>query len=161
MSGKSKRSACPCGSGADYRACCRPYHEGGEPRDPATLVRSRFSAFALGRADYLLRTLHPAHELRARDEREVLRELARAKHELRYRSLVIHDEEIAGDRARVLFTARVLEKGRDRSFVELSRFERTQDGWRYLDGELRRPSAFDGVELTVSSVDAFLARVPS
>lgn len=128
---------CPCGSGNTYRECCLPYHSGGAPADPERLVRSRFSAFALGEGAYLARTLHPGHEARARGEAELARDLSRAKRSLRYRALVIHDVEVEGERARVLFTARVFEKGRDRSFVELSRFERTAEGWRYLDGELR------------------------
>ena len=38
---------------------------------------------------------------------------------------------------RVLFLAGVFEKGRDRSFVELSTFARAAEGggWRYLSGE--------------------------
>lgn len=128
---------CPCGSGAVYRECCQRYHLGGEPTDPERLVRSRFSAYALGEGAYLARTLHPDHAARAHGEAELARELSRAKRAVRYRALVIHEVTIEGERARVLFTARVFEKGRDRSFVELSRFERTGEGWRYLDGELR------------------------
>lgn len=151
------KKACPCG-GADYRACCRPYHLGAEPPDPATLVRSRFSAFALGEGAYLFRTLHPDHDLRARPEAEVVPELARAKHELRYRALVIHDVELTSDRtARVLFTARVFARGRDRSFVELSRFERTSEGWRYLDGVLV-PAAEIDHPLTIAAMDARRSR---
>jgi SEC-C motif-containing protein len=158
MSAKKKPFACPCGSGIDYRACCRPFHQGGEPADPAALVRSRFSAFALGEAAYLWRTLHPDHPFRARPEPDVLRELGRARRELRYRALSVHDVELEDRRARVLFTARVFEKGRDRSFVELSRFERTDEGWRYLDGALRPAAALAGMDLTVAAMDARLGR---
>ncbi len=153
MTGKKKRLACPCGSGDDYRACCQRFHDGAEPEDPATLVRSRFSAFALGRGDYLYRTLHPEHALRARSREDVTRELSRARHELRYRALTIHDVEIRGDRARVLFTARVFQKGRERSFVELSRFERTSEGWRYLDGDLRAAADVADDELTIAAFE--------
>lgn len=50
---------CPCLSGETYGACCGRVH-GGES-DAATaeqLMRSRFSAFAIGDADYLLRSWH-------------------------------------------------------------------------------------------------------
>lgn len=150
---RPEASPCPCGSGAAYRSCCKPYHEGAEPPDPERLVRSRFSAFALGEGAYLARTLHPRHEAHARGE-DLARELSHARRTLRYRALEVHDVEIEGDRARVLFTARVFEQGRDRSFIELSRFERTREGWRYLDGDLSRAS---DAPKTIAAFDAWLA----
>jgi SEC-C motif-containing protein len=99
-------------------------------------VRARFSAFACGDGAYLWRTTHPDHPLRARPRDEVVRELSQARRTLRYRELTIHASEtdVERGRARVLFTARVFEKGRDRSFVELSDFAIAEGGWRYLDG---------------------------
>ncbi|MFD4293228.1 YchJ family protein [Rhodococcus sp. NPDC058505] len=52
---------CPCLSGETYGNCCRRYHRGGVDAPTAeTLMRSRYSAFAVGDADYLLRTWHPS-----------------------------------------------------------------------------------------------------
>jgi SEC-C motif domain protein len=49
---------CPCGTGVPYDACCGPFH-GGTPAPTAEkLMRSRYSAFALGDAEYLVRTWH-------------------------------------------------------------------------------------------------------
>jgi len=51
--------------------------------------------------------------------------------------------------ARVLFYARVFEKGRNRSFVELSDFLHDGTGWRYLQGQqaaasrLKNPEQLD------------------
>lgn len=51
---------CPCGSGDAYAQCCRPLHAGEARAATAEqLMRSRFSAFAVGDADYLLRSWHP------------------------------------------------------------------------------------------------------
>lgn len=97
-------------------------------------MRSRFAAFARGDGAYLWRTLHPAHPLRARPEADVVRELSRAHRTLRYQRLTVHDHDEEGERARVLFTAHVFERGRDRSFTELSEFERVDAEWRYRDG---------------------------
>jgi SEC-C motif-containing protein len=50
---------CPCGTGLTYEECCGPRHDGTTP--PATaeqLMRSRYSAFAVGDAGYLLATWH-------------------------------------------------------------------------------------------------------
>ena len=50
---------CPCGSGDTLDHCCGPLHRG--ERKAATaeaLMRSRYSAYALGKLDYLIAT-HP------------------------------------------------------------------------------------------------------
>lgn len=56
---------CPCGSGDTYAACCGPLHAGrGSGRvtaqTPEQLMRSRYSAFAVGHDVYLLATWHPS-----------------------------------------------------------------------------------------------------
>lgn len=53
-------TACPCGRPEPYDACCGRYHRGeATPPTPERLMRSRFSAFAVGGAAYLLQTWHP------------------------------------------------------------------------------------------------------
>ena len=52
--------ACPCGLGDDYAACCGRLHGGAPAATAEALMRSRYSAFAVGDADYLLRTWHPS-----------------------------------------------------------------------------------------------------
>jgi SEC-C motif-containing protein len=54
-------AACPCGDPAGYDAHCGRFHRG-ELRAPTAeaLMRSRFSAFAVEDAAYLLATWHPA-----------------------------------------------------------------------------------------------------
>lgn len=51
---------CPCLSGLPYAECCEPLHRGDAAAPTAEqLMRSRFSAFAVGDAAYLLATWHP------------------------------------------------------------------------------------------------------
>jgi len=133
---------CPCGSGRRYPACCRPFHQGAEPQDPVALMRSRFSAFATGEAAYLWRTLHAGHPDRARPERDFLVELRRACQTLRLVRLRVLDH----DGTRVLFHAEIYERGKERSFLELSAFERDAGAggaWRYRSGQLRALRAGD------------------
>lgn len=50
---------CPCGGGS-YAACCAPYlRREAWPPTAEALMRSRYTAFALADAEYLLRTWHP------------------------------------------------------------------------------------------------------
>lgn len=51
------KQPCPCCSGNPYQECCQPFHEGTDIAQKAEqLMRSRFSAFALGLTDYLKMT---------------------------------------------------------------------------------------------------------
>ncbi len=49
---------CPCLSGLSYDECCEHFHSGATALTPEALMRSRFSAFALGLPVYLLETWH-------------------------------------------------------------------------------------------------------
>ncbi|NEM90040.1 YchJ family protein [Galbitalea soli] len=51
---------CPCQSGLPYDECCGPIHSGAAAPTAEKLMRSRFSAFALGRSAYLLASWHPS-----------------------------------------------------------------------------------------------------
>lgn len=53
-------NTCPCGSGVSYKHCCGLFHGGAIPATPEQLMRSRYSAFALGMVDYLKQTWHPS-----------------------------------------------------------------------------------------------------
>lgn len=50
---------CPCLSGLPYAECCGPLHAGTAAPTAEALMRSRYSAFAVDDADYLLATWHP------------------------------------------------------------------------------------------------------
>jgi SEC-C motif-containing protein len=104
-------------------------------------MRSRFSAFALGDANYLWRTLHSDHEDRAHPKEDVLRGLKAASRALKYMRLTILDAK----EERVLFLAGVFEKGKDRSFIELSSFAKEGAGWRYRAGDTRAVAEFGDV----------------
>lgn len=117
-------------------------------------MRSRFAAFATAEVEYLWRTLHADHDDRRLPKDEVVRGLRSAASAHKYMRLTILDAE--GDR--VLFLANVFEKGRDRSFVELSTFAREASGWRYLAGETRALRDIDDIAaLTIHSFSAALS----
>lgn len=150
---------CPCSSGLRYRECCARYHRGeAEAPDAETLMRSRYSAFALREVEYLWRTLHPEHPDRARPKEEVVRELRAVASAHKYPKLQVLDRQLTdtADTSVVLFHARIFETGKDRSFVERSEFRHDGTGWRYLSGEALAPSA-----LRVPPESLTLANFPS
>ena len=51
---------CPCGTGSNFSACCGRLLSGQvQARTAEELMRSRYSAYALGDLDYVFRTWHP------------------------------------------------------------------------------------------------------
>jgi SEC-C motif-containing protein len=128
---------CPCFSGARYVACCAALHRGErEAETPVLLMRSRYAAFALGLGDYLVRTLSKDHPDQGLPREALVRELSRARERQRFMGLRILHEEISGSEGKVLFFAKIFEKGVDGSFVELSQFLREDAAWRYASGIL-------------------------
>ena len=116
-------------------------------------MRSRYAAFALGLGEYLVRTLAAGHPDRDLPRTSLVRELSRAHERQRFMGLrILHAgpgeacEQSPGAHASegarlslcldgaIMFYARIFEKGADRSFVELSQFEREGDAWRYASG---------------------------
>ncbi|MET0893790.1 MAG: YchJ family metal-binding protein [Pseudoxanthomonas sp.] len=49
---------CPCGAGRSYAQCCGTLHAGVAAANAEALMRARYSAYALGLGDYLVRSWH-------------------------------------------------------------------------------------------------------
>lgn len=93
-------------------------------------MRSRYTAYTLGDAAYLMATWHPA----TRPESLVLDEAPRPK----WLGLdVTRHELVDADHAVVEFVARYKVGGRAHRMHETSRFERVEGHWLYVDGEVK------------------------
>ena len=132
---RRRDQACPCGGGR-YAHCCAPLHRGVVAAETAEqLMRSRYSAYALGACDYLLRT-HPAGGSGA----ERRRELEASLRQVRWQRLEIlatsqggpHDLE-----GTVTFAAHYRGAGQSGVLRECSRFgregNRLEGAWLYLE----------------------------
>jgi len=115
--------ACPCGEPISYDACCGRLHRGAEQAPTAlALMRSRYAAYAVGDAEYVWRTWHPATrpaEIELDDD-------------LTWTDLTVHD---SGEDW-VEFTASYLAASGAGALHELSRFKVRAGRWFYLDGDL-------------------------
>ncbi len=125
---RTRQQPCPCGSGRPFSACCAPLLDGDVAAPTAeALMRSRYSAYALAREDYLLATWHAS-----------TRPVSLALHEPprpRWIGLDIRRHEPQGDaRAVVEFVARFRVDGRAHVLHETSRFVREGGRWYYVDG---------------------------
>jgi SEC-C motif-containing protein len=52
----SVNNQCPCGGKIKYKKCCGIYHKGSIAKNALELMKSRFSAFAIGKIDYIIKT---------------------------------------------------------------------------------------------------------
>lgn len=122
---------CPCGTGRDYADCCGRWHAGPlrlQAPDAEALMRSRYSAFVRGDADYLRDTW--AAETCPADIRA-------DEPDLRWLGLEVRKHAgVDPDHATVEFVARSKRGGRARRLHEVSRFERRGGRWVYVDGDL-------------------------
>ncbi|MEU5724094.1 YchJ family protein [Micromonospora sp. NPDC047738] len=118
---------CPCGSGVPYTDCCGPVHQGASTAATAeALMRSRYSAFAVGDADYLLRSWHSS-------TRPARLRLAPGQRWTRLEILGTDRGGLFDTTGTVRFRAHYREAGRPGSLDEQSRFVREDGRWVYLD----------------------------
>ena len=112
---------CPCGIGT-YDVHCGRLHRGeAQAETPEELMRSRYSAYAVGDTDYVWRTWHP----RTRPERVT-------EHGIEWTGLEVIDAHGDAETGVVEFVARHSGGG----LHEVSRFERRAGRWFYVDGDV-------------------------
>ena len=123
-------SACHCGSGKPYEACCGRLHAGAENAASAdALMRSRYSAYVLGLEPYLLATWHAS----TRPAALYLAEEAGTK----WLGLEVKRQQAQdASHATVEFVARYRIAGRGHRLHETSRFVREDGRWFYVDGDV-------------------------
>jgi SEC-C motif-containing protein len=127
-----KDAPCPCGSGETYRACCGPRHSGLKPAETAEqLMRSRYSAYVLGNANYLVATRHP--EFREANEMQGIQSTLRG---LRWKSLeIVSASGGPGDsEGSVEFRAAYTVNLKPQMMHERSSFRHENGRWYYCDG---------------------------
>jgi SEC-C motif-containing protein len=117
--------ACPCGLGDDYDACCGRLHAGTPAPTAESLMRSRYSAYAVGDAGYLLRTWHPSG-------RPWTLTLDPALQWTRLAVLETHDGGLFDAAGTVRFRAVYRQGGQRGVLAETSRFVRKDGLWTYL-----------------------------
>lgn len=118
---------CCCGQVKAYIDCCGRYIDAGElPETAEKLMRSRYTAYVLGRTDFLLATWHP-------HTRPV--SLALTTQQKWLDLSVKKYEQLSPEHAVVEFVARYKVAGRTHCLHEISRFVFERGRWLYVEGE--------------------------
>ena len=129
MVAKAQLKDCPCGSGKPYAGCCgRHIDDGGLPDTAEALMRSRYTAYALGSEAYVLSTWHAS-------TRPASLGLAEQPVPKWIGLKVLRHEQQDESHAVVEFIARYKVNGRAYKMQETSRFVREDGRWYYVDGD--------------------------
>lgn len=132
---------CPCGSALEYSLCCGPYLAFDRiPATPALLMRSRYCAFAMKNADYLVATWHPSCQAET-----FKADIAAGFAATHWLGLTVYEEADGStpDEGFVSFVARFQENGKSGAIIERSRFLRDGARWYYIDGTRPQPGRND------------------
>ena len=120
---------CYCGITKSYEECCGPLHAGNAFAQSAEqLMRSRYSGFVVKNEAYLLATWHP-------DTRPSRVRLDDKQQWLGLRIKETEAGQAQDTEGKVEFVARFKVNGRGHRLHEVSRFEKIDGLWFYLDGE--------------------------
>lgn len=120
---------CHCDSGLTFKACCQPYLQGEAAPNVEALMRSRYTAYVLEDGPYLLATWHPLSRPKNLD--------FDVERRPKWLGLTIKCQfEVNAQHGTVEFVARYKINGRAFRMHEISRFERIEGRWFYLDGEV-------------------------
>ncbi|MFD4367824.1 YchJ family protein [Rhodococcus sp. NPDC058521] len=119
---------CPCRLGEPYDECCGRFHRGEAVAPTAErLMRSRFSAFAVGDVEYLLNSWHPR-------TRPAALELDPEQRWIHLEILGTEHGSLLDEEGTVEFRAHYRQDGRRGALHENSRFAKERGEWFYVDG---------------------------
>ena len=127
----SPNSSCPCGSKLKYKKCCQKYHKGALAKDALTLMRSRYSAYVAGDANYIIKTTHPQNSEFNRDKKLFRDEIKRFCNSSEFIKLEILEYIEGNDESYVTFKAIL----KNSILFEKSKFIKVDGKWLYLSGE--------------------------
>lgn len=130
----SANSPCPCGSNNKYKKCCKVFHSGSHAKNALDLMKSRYCAYVVGDAKYIIKTTHKeCKEFNTNTQAwsESIKEFS--KHS-EFKGLVILDFIDGEEEAFVTFKALLNQYGNDASFIEKSKFFKVDGLWLYHSG---------------------------
>jgi SEC-C motif-containing protein len=125
MKQKNITPLCPCGTGIHYDQCCGAVHLGQAAASAEALMRSRYSAYALGLSDYLRRSWH--HSTRPQQL-----SLDKNTQWFKLKIVDIHAGRDGDTKGIVSFEARYKVNGKASRLSEMSEFVLEQNQWFYV-----------------------------
>lgn len=132
---------CPCQSGNNFSDCCKPYIEGDKAAETAEkLLRSRYSAYNLGKLDYIYETIHS--EQKQHHDHKATQKWAE---ESTWHSLEVVDTEKGmekDDEGFIEFKVKYTQNMETITHHEMSVFKKEEDKWFFYDGQPVTPEQY-------------------
>lgn len=133
-----KTDLCPCASKKIYADCCQRFWATQQVAATAEeLMRSRYTAFVLEKASYLVATHHP--DFRAVDELKSLKKSFKDTIWTGLEIIATNAGTIEDSQGEVEFIARFSSLGHSGQLHERSRFCKENSQWLYKDGQILNP----------------------
>jgi len=127
-------TACLCGSGQPFESCCGPLLNGEAAPTAEALMRSRYTAYAMGKVDYIAATHAP--EAQEDFDQAGSEEMSR---KVKWKGLTIEATTGGGpddETGTVTFAARFAAQGQEQMHREISTFRKEDGRWYYVDGDV-------------------------
>jgi SEC-C motif-containing protein len=126
---------CPCGSQKKYKKCCKVFHDGNLPTTALKLMKSRYSAFAVHKAEYIIATTHSQNQDFTSDISSWKKGILDFCENTSFNGLEIIDFIDGELESYVTFKAILEQANQDATFTEKSRFLKENGKWLYVDGK--------------------------
>ena len=126
---------CPCHSNKPYEECCKPYHDLAPCDNVVSLMRSRYSAYAMGNAAYIISTTHTDNSDFNKNTKKWKQDIKKYTKTHQFTGLIVHDSHQTQTIGSVEFTASINQSIIDKSFTEKSTFKKENGTWKYHSGK--------------------------
>ena len=132
-----KENLCPCCSDKKYKECCSPYHsKEASPPNALALMRSRYSAYALQLADYIIETTHPDNPSAIPEKDKWKQDILNFSQNTDFKKLEIIRFNHGSQTAYVTFVAHLQRDQGYATLCEKSHFEKIDEKWLYRSAEI-------------------------
>ena len=123
-----------CGSDKKYKKCCKELHDGKPAKTALELMRSRYSAFALCKIDYIIDTTHFNNPEFTQNRKRWQNDILNFCSYTDFQNCEILESIDGKEESFVTFKATLYQNNLDASFTEKSRFLKVDGKWYYVDG---------------------------
>ena len=139
---------CPCSPDKDYAACCEPIITQQKKATTAEqLMRSRYSAYALGHVDWIIESQSP--DGRHFVDRNATEQWSKRAKWHRMEIVGVQDGGADDNEGFVDFKAYYTMAGEDITHHEVASFRKEDDTWYFVDGVEVKPRPYKRLEKKV------------
>ena len=139
---------CHCGQAIPLEACCGPFLQGTQyPQTAEQLMRSRYTAYALGHIDWIVESQSP--DGRAHMDRKATEEWSKRAEWHKMEVLEVQQGQADDAEGIVAFKAYYTLGGEDIEHHEIASFRKEDDTWYFVDGVEVKPRPFKNTERKV------------